>query len=169
MVNSKYTSSLKNLWNILPWRRKAKGTTPGMKSKEINSKEGKVELQWSFPRRQPTPEQIREIQARCAEIATRFLFENFCYKFAGDTHLQSSGGPIGARVTMAAARIVMSDWGEGWRKIMEEAGVKLPQLDGYVDDVRHRSNCLRFGMRWNTEENKFTWSEEDKVEDKRMK
>ena len=112
-MNRKYTSSLKNLWNILPWRRKVKGTAPGMKSKEINSKDGNVEMQWSFPKRQPTPEQIREIQARSAEIATRFLFENFCYKFAGDTYLQSSGGPIGARVTMAAARIVMSEWGEG--------------------------------------------------------
>ena len=70
---------------------------------------------------------------------------------------------------MAAARIVMSDWGEGWRKIIEEAGVKLPQLDGYVDDVRHRSTSLRFGMRWNDDEGKFKWTKNDMEEDKRMK
>ena len=59
VLNRKYTGSLKNLWSILPWRRKVKGTTPGMKAKELNSKEGDVETQWSFPRRQPTDDQIR--------------------------------------------------------------------------------------------------------------
>ena len=169
VVNRKYTSDLRCLWSILPWRRKVKGTAPGMKAKEVNSKNGNVETQWSFPRKQPTQEQIREVQARCAEIATRFLFENFCYKFSGNTYQQSSGGPIGARGTMAAARIIMSDWGEGWRRIIEEAGVKLPQLDGYVDDVRHRSTSLRFGMRWDDRESKFKWTKEDMEEDKRLK
>ena len=146
-----------------------RGTAPGMKSKELNSKKGEVEMQWCFPRREPTKEQVREIQARCAEIATRFLFENFCYKFAGNTYQQASGGPISARVTMAAARIVMNDWGEKWKGVLEEAGVKLPQLDDYVDDIKNRSTSLRFGMRWNEEEKKFTWSEEAKEEDKVMK
>ena len=70
---------------------------------------------------------------------------------------------------MAAARIVMGDWGEKWRNIIEKAGVKLPQLDGYVDDVRHRSTCLRFGMRWSQDEEQFVWSQEAKDEDKMMK
>ena len=38
-----------------------------------------------------------------------------------------------------------------------------------MDDVRHRSNSLRFGTRWNTEERKWTCTEADKKEDKRMK
>ena len=146
-----------------------RGTAPVMKSKEVNSKSGDVEYQWQFPRAAPTATQVREIQARCAEIATRFLFENFTYKFSGHTYKQNSGGPIGARVTMAAARIVMSHWGLNWRRILESAGVRLPQLDGYVDDVRNRSTSLRFGTRWNVEEKKWTWSQEDKDEDKRMK
>jgi vacuolar-type H+-ATPase subunit H len=165
VINKKYTGDIRGLWSVLPWRRKVGGTAPGIKSKEINSKKGNVEADWCFPRKEPTKDQIREIQARCAEIATRFIFENFCYKFAGEIYQQSAGGPIGARVTMAAARIVMSDWGEGWRRILERAGVKLPQLDGYVDDVRQRSTSLRFGMRWNTTEGAFTWSQEDKDED----
>ena len=168
LVNKRYTSDLACLWGILPFRRKDKGTAPGMKSKDINSKKGDIEKQWIFPKK-PTDQQIREIQARCAEIATRFLFQNFCYKFQGNTYLQSKGGPIGARVTMAAARIVMSDWGEEWRKLIEAAGVKLPQLDGYVDDVRNRSTSLRFGTKWNDNEKKFTWTREDMVEDKRRK
>ena len=71
-------------------------------------------MQWSFPIAEPTKQQIREIQARGAEIGVRFLFENFPYKFSGESYQQMGGGPIGARVTMAAARIVMSDWGERW-------------------------------------------------------
>jgi hypothetical protein len=77
VVNRKYTGDLKCLWNILPWKRKARGTAPGMKSKEMNSKKGDVEMQWSFPRREPTEQQIREMQARIAEIGVQFLFENF--------------------------------------------------------------------------------------------
>ena len=45
------------------------------------------------------------------EIGVRFLFENFTYKFAKESYKQESGGPIGARVTMAAAHIVMKDCG----------------------------------------------------------
>jgi hypothetical protein len=86
VVNRKLTGDLRCLWNVLPWRRKARGTAPGMKAKEVNSKKGDVEYQWSFPKAVPTPTQIREIQARCAEIATRFIFENFCYKFSGKTY-----------------------------------------------------------------------------------
>jgi hypothetical protein len=134
---------------------------PGMKAKDLNSKKGNVETQWNFPRTQPSPEQIREIQARCVEIATRFIFQNFCNK--------SSGGPIGARVTMAAAQLVMSDWGEKWRIILEKAAVKVPQLDGYLDDVQQGSTSLRYGMRWNNDKEEFTLTEVDKKEDKRLK
>ena len=84
MVNKNYTGNLKCLWNVLPWKRKVGGTAPGMKAKELNSKKGNVETQWSFPRRQPTDQQIREIQARVAEIGVRFLFGNFPYRFSGD-------------------------------------------------------------------------------------
>jgi hypothetical protein len=65
-----------------------KGTAPGMKSKEVNSKKGDVELQWVFPRAEPTEQQIREVVARVAEIGVRFIFENFTYKFAGDSYHQ---------------------------------------------------------------------------------
>jgi hypothetical protein len=65
-----------------------------MKSKEVNSKKsskhGDIEMQWSFPRREPTEHQIREMQARIAEIGVRFLFENFVSKFAGENFHQQA-------------------------------------------------------------------------------
>ena len=102
-------------------------------------------MQWQFPRAEPTPDQLREIQARCAEIGVRFLFENFSYKFAQESYRQTSGGPIGARVTMAAARIVMNDWGEKWGKMLDTMNIILGMLTGYVDDVRTKINISKNG------------------------
>ena len=72
-------------------------------------------------------------------------------------------------MTMAAARIVMSDWGYKWRCILEKAGITIGMLDGYVDDVRQKSSCLRYGTRWDTDANKFMISEEARKEDLRLR
>ena len=165
VVNRKYTGDLDCLRDVLPWKRNKGSVIPGMKSKELNSKKGDIKEKWNFPKKEPTKKQIREMQARIAEIGVRFLFENFVYKFSGENYHQQAGGPIGARVTMAAARIVMSDWGEKWRNILEGAGVMIGMLDGYVDDVRNNSTCLKYGTRWNEKEKKFKITEEAKQED----
>ena len=67
---------------------------PGMKAKELISKDGNIEIQWIFPKAEPTEMKICEIHAIVAEIGLRFLFENFPYKFAGENYQQASGGPI---------------------------------------------------------------------------
>ena len=59
VVNRRYTGDLKCLLNVFPWKRKVGGTVPGMESKELNSKNGDIEMQWSFPRAEPTKQQIR--------------------------------------------------------------------------------------------------------------
>ena len=165
VMNKQYTGDLSRIWKLLPYRRKVGGTAPGMKSKELNSKKGNIESQWAFPPTEPTEEQEREIVARVAEIGVRVLFENFTYKFAGAAYQQSSGGPIGARVTMAAARIVMQQWGENYRIMLEVAKVEITLLTGYVDDVRQQSNCLRMGTRFDDKNKRFVWSEAAKKED----
>ena len=48
-----------------------------------------------------------KIRARVAEIGVRVLFEHFVYRWGGELYQQKSGGPIGCRVTIAVARIVM--------------------------------------------------------------
>ena len=42
-------------------------------------------------------------------------------------------------------------------------------LDGYVDDVRQKSTCLRYGSRWDTENSKFEITEDARQEDLRMR
>ena len=140
-----------------------------MTSDDVTKLDGEEDKQWVYPRCTPTEQDEREIIARCAEIATRTIYQNFCYKFAGTVYLQTDGGPIGARITMCLARIVMYDWGTKYRTILTKASLRIALLSSYVDDVRQGSTCLRFGMRFDKEKMEFVWDMESELEDKRMK
>ena len=80
-MNKNLTSNLGSMWKILPYRRKVGGTAPGMASKAMSGKGGKVEDQWVFKVKEVTREQEMEIIGRCTEIAIRIVFENFTYNF----------------------------------------------------------------------------------------
>ena len=125
------------------------GSKPAMTRAMGTKIEDDPEGQWIFPERELTDKEKKEIIARCIEIAVRVIVENFCYKFGGKVLIQKEGGPIGARVTMALARLVMQEWSEGYKKILENAGLEIEILTGYVDDVRQVSTCLKMGMRYN--------------------
>ena len=71
----------------------------------------------------------------------------------------SRGGPIGARVTMAASRLVMLHWGEEFRKILQKSGIPAPLCKGYVDDGRLVTLALRMGCRYSKEESMFKYTE----------
>jgi hypothetical protein len=164
-MNRKYTGDLKDLWSVLLYRRKTQGVTPGMTGKAVNDKkEENIDLQWIFPKRQPTDKQKRQIISRVCEIGVRIVFEHFTYQFGGDTFIQMVGGPIGARV-MAAARLVMQSWSEDYLAILIASQVLVDMLTGYVDDGRQGSFVLPIGMRYEKESNKFEFSEEARKED----
>jgi hypothetical protein len=165
VMNRHYTGDLKPLWNVLPWRRKNKGTAPGMSSAAVNAVEDNPEYQWIYPKAQPTKLQMRQIISRCCEIAVRILFEHFVYKFGTTWYHQSSGGPIGARVTMVVARLVMSDWGKRYKKVLIDSGIPPDLLGGYVDDGRQESGVLAVGMEYDKNVEKFVHSEEAEIED----
>ena len=145
------------------------GVEPGITSAEVNSVEGDIDKQWCFPRCTPNEQEEKEIIARCAEIATRTIFEQFCYKFGGKVYLQSDGGPIGTRITMCLARVVMHDWGDQYRTILTAASLRIALLSSYVDDVRQGSTVLRLGMRFDHKSMDFKWSMEAELEDKDLK
>ena len=142
------------------------GVMPGITSTDVKAKKSKIDVQWHFPHSNPTEEEIREIICRCTEIAVRILFEKFTYNFGGKTYLQSKGGPIGARVTMACARLVMHDWGESFLIILLRADLKITLLKGYVDDVRLACTLLKLGMRYCSKTKTFVHSHEDEMHDK---
>ena len=128
VMNKHLTSDLQELWGVLPYRRKVNGVEPGMNNKFVGSikeTEEELESRWVFPKKQPTPHQIRLIVGRVCEIALRAIFENFSYQFGGETYQQLEGGPIGARVTMAAARLVLQSWGEQYMNILIDANLLI--------------------------------------------
>ena len=90
---------------------------------------------------------MREMAARVAELEMRTLFENFTYRYGGLLYKQASGGPIGARVTMATARLVMISWGANNRITLESSRMWLGILAGYVDDVRQDGTGIGMGKK----------------------
>jgi hypothetical protein len=159
-MNEKYTSDLEDLRCLLPWRMTKPGIKPSMKCKWVNSKEILSEEDWVYPPVTPTEEQRRKIIGHVAEIGTRTIFENFCYRFGGKAYHQLEGGPIGARVTMCAARMVMQHWAREYTGILIQAGLRIPLMTGYVDDGRQGSTTLRRGMKFDTEKRMFAYSKE---------
>ena len=138
-MNEKLTSDLGPLRTMLPWRLTKPGIQPTMKSKWVNHKEILDDDDWVYPPVTPTLQERRLIMGHVAEIGTRAIFEQFCYKFGGKAYHQQSGGPIGARVTMCASRMVMQHWARNYRNILLQARLRLALLRGYVDDGRQGS------------------------------
>ena len=68
---------------------------------------------------------------------------------------QQGGGPIGARVTMCAAKIVMQNLARKYTGILLKAGLRVPLISGYVDDGRQGSTVLRKGMRFDEQQREF--------------
>ena len=130
IMNQNLTGPLGKLRRVLPTRRHNRGVMPGMTNADLNSKVGNIDAQWKFPSAKITEPERKEIIGRCAEIAVRTLFRNFCYTFGGKLYRQKSGGPIGLRITMACSRLVMMDWGEKYENILLTADlqISLPDL-----------------------------------------
>ena len=164
-MNKNLTGSLGSLWKILPYRRKVGGMQPGMTSRGMTGNQEDLEKQWVFKTKTITEEQMKELVARVVEISIRVVFENFCYEFGGRTFLQLFGGPIGARLTMACARVVMTEWGDRYMEILDKAGIETTLLKIYVDDVRQVSTLIKKGLRYQSKEKAWKWSEEAEKED----
>ena len=60
----------------------------------------------------PTEKEKRILLGIALEIAVKMVFINFIYTFGVESYLQIFGGPVGARLTMCASRLVMQDWHE---------------------------------------------------------
>ena len=100
-----------------------------------------------------------------SEIAVRTVWQNFCYEFGGQIYLQSEGGPIGTRLTMACSRLVMQEWAEGYREILDKSEVTVYSHDGYVDDARQNTDLMVRGSRYHPERKRFSWREDWERED----
>ena len=82
-------------------------------------------------------------------------------------YLQCSGGPIGARLTMAIARLVMQDWWDIFSHVLKISKLKERLRAIYVDDGRIIVEKLKKGVKYDKVEKKFVfkkeWEEQDTV------
>ena len=82
------------------------------------------------------------------ELAVVFFFKYFTYTFGGKKYIQLTGGPIGARLTMAVSRIVMQNWKDKYDLVLKSSGI-IEYLNGlYVDDGRTFHRKLEYGERF---------------------
>ena len=161
-MNSHLTGELENLKHVIPERKN---------KSNVELKMSAIKASWDprdkyvFREQELSEKELVQVQASVIEIATRTLFENHTYRFGEQTYRQASGGSIGDRWTGAVAEIVMQDWAEDYRAILENSGLHVPLLAGYVDDGRQCTTTLRPGMRFSKAENRFEYSEEGELED----
>ena len=99
------------------------------------------------------------------EAAIRFFFENFVYTFGGKKYVQCSGGPIGARLTMAVARLVMQQWKDDFDEILKKSNIIEIMSGLYVDDGRNFIKMLDLGNRFVEDRNVIDFSEKAFKED----
>ena len=165
-INKNELEDIEELTELLPKRISNNGSSPTMASikKNWNPRD-----QWEFSSKEPSKKQEKLIAGIVAELALKALFKNFCYSFGGKVYYQKSGGPIGVRATGAAAQLVMEHWAREYRAILENSGVQVEVMAGYVDDGRQVTSCLDLGMRFSKETNKFEYRDEWKTEDEMKK
>ena len=112
-----------SLRRILPWRRKIRGSRPGMKGCGPRGKLRGDTEQWVFPRVVLTETEKKDLVATVVQIMTEALFENHFYTFGNKTYHQKGGGPIGLRGTCAVARVTMQMFDILWKRRLDNEGV----------------------------------------------
>ena len=165
-MNTHLTTNLDEIKHLLPTRISGRKTQ--LKMSAIKN-DWDPESRFSYSGEEYTPLEIRKIQARVIEIATRALFENHLYKFGTQVYKQLSGGSIGDRWTGAASEIVMQDWAEQYENILTRSEVEVLLLAGYVDDGRQGTTVLKPGMKFSPDDKKFVYCQDTELEDKTRK
>ena len=97
--------------HLIPSRRHTKGPRPRVSGPEATSRKSDPETsQWTYPVEEAGETEMKKLLGLALEIGVRSAFNMHCYSFGGEIFLQSFGGPIGMRLTMAVSQIVMADW-----------------------------------------------------------
>ena len=123
------------------------------------------EASWTWPDHLLEYKDIHKLMAILLEISVNHFFKSFVYTYGGEFYLQGEGGPIGARLTMCVARLVLQDWYEGFKDILQKSSITEHLRGLYVDDGRNCVDILPLGTRFVREtacfEYKEVWKQED--------
>ena len=101
---------LEGLNKACPSRRFNRGPRPTIHGKEAKGGKqsgGGAESKWEFQNHELNDWEMKKLIAASIEIGIIASFKNHIYCFGGKGYRQKKGGPIGSRLTMAVARVVM--------------------------------------------------------------
>ena len=138
------TSTLRR---VLPWRRFAKGSWPGITGAGPMGPSVNGEEQWIFPDVVLTELEKKTVMGEVMRLAVEVLFRTHVYSFKGNYYRQADGGPIGLRATCAIARVCMAQHSVKWQTRMEDCNINIAGSGFYVDDGRVFMHPLRPGWR----------------------
>ena len=166
MNMSDFEIQARKLNKIIPVRKFNRGSMPGMSGEEATR--GYIpedEERFIHPLREPTDAEKINLYATALECSIRFVFSENLYRFANKTYKQSDSGPIGLRVTMCVARLVMGEWADKLRELLDKSGIKRYLEALYVDDLRFVLSSLPPGWRWSQDDKMFIFKDDWKKED----
>ena len=103
------TSYIKKWKSFYQKRKQNLGRPPSIATKDVELK-----FRWPQAIEYISKETKSKLMALAIECGVYFFFKNF---------LQMFGGPIGARLTMAVARLVMQEWKDTYDKILEASKI----------------------------------------------
>ena len=168
-LNEKLVDNIDKIKHLLPCKKKnRRGVESGMHSRECMKRHLLLNSEsscWTWPKVELKESDKKELLATTISVAIKFFFGHFTYTFGGQDYLQLAGGPIGARLTMAVARLVLQEWSEHFKDILDKAKITELLRGIYVDDGRNVISKLRSNMRFNVEKKVFDidkkWSKDD--------
>ena len=116
---------MEGLSRVCPVRRHSKGPKPTMHGAEAKGKNNKesTDSQWEFRDHEASPWEQKKLIAASIEISIIASFKNHVYCFGSKAYKQVKGGPIGSKLTMAVARIIMMIFGRLFRDHLTETGI----------------------------------------------
>ena len=137
-----------NLHRVLPWRRYAHGSWPGITGEGPMGPTSDDEEQWCFSNVQLTDLEKKRIIGEIMRLSVEVSFKTHVYSFRTASFKQKDGGPIGMRSTCAIARVSMGYHSILWKQKMDENNIQIEGFGFYVDDGRVVMYPLRAGWRW---------------------
>ena len=165
MVSTLHPSNHEEIKHLLPKRRR--GREAGMDSEECIERYllNNENSNWEWPQIEINKRIIKKLMGAALEVAVRFFFCNFTYTFGGKLFKQMCGGPIGARLTMCVARLVLQQWRDDYSRVIKKANIEELLSKIYVDDNRNVVKKLKPGLRFDETKREFRyeshWEEED--------
>ena len=125
---------------FLPTRKSNIGRPPSIGTDKVEER-----FKWPYTIDHLTDGIKAELMGLVMEVAVAFFFTNFAYTFGGEAYRQNGGGPIGARLTMAVARLVMQSWKDKYDIVLNKSNIEELLSGLYVDDGRSFHRKLQLG------------------------